>query len=64
VLRDDWRSDFAALLTKSGGFMVSLIAFDLFAKNARVGDAKGGRRWWDPARATCRLTEGAGRPRY
>jgi hypothetical protein len=32
VLRDDWRSDFAALLTKRGGYMVSLIALDLLRK--------------------------------
>jgi hypothetical protein len=31
-LRDDWRSDFATLLTKRGGFMASLIAFDLLRK--------------------------------
>ena len=32
MLRDDWRRDFAALLTKRGGFMASLIAFDLLRK--------------------------------
>jgi hypothetical protein len=32
VLVDDLRSDFAALLTKRGGFMVSLIAFELLRK--------------------------------
>ena len=32
VLRDDGRSDFNALLTKRGGFMASLIAFDLLRK--------------------------------
>jgi ATP-dependent DNA ligase len=54
VLRDDGRSDFGALMAKRGGFMASLIAFDLLRLEGDDWRRAPDRKAAGGARAACR----------